>query len=45
MKIFIFTIENRNLGFFQNGLSEKWAKKLRHREKKIDFLTLERPRV
>ena len=22
----IFTIENQNFGFFQNGLSEKWAK-------------------
>ena len=29
----IFTIENINFYFFQNGLSEKWAKKLRHHEK------------
>ena len=37
MKKIIFTIENRNFGFFQNGLSEKWAKKWRHHEKKSIF--------
>ena len=37
MKQFIFTIENQNFGFFQNGLSKKWAKKIRHHEKKSIF--------
>ena len=37
IKKIIFTIENRNFGFFQNGLSEKWAKKWRHYEKKSIF--------
>ena len=38
MKKNIFTIENRNFGFFQNGLSKKWAK-ISSPLKKIDFLT------
>ena len=37
MKKIIFTMEIRNFGFFQNGLSEKWAKKWCHHEKNRFF--------